>query len=284
MSKSRIHILKTGQSDCIILESNGLFAMVDSAEDTEYPPDKPNLKLPGYEKEVVEYINKHCADENGNITFEFILGTHAHSDHIGGFDTVILEDNVFIKKAYLKPYHEEGINNFERTKWDNVEVYTQMKNALGLKNIPIIESFDGKEEALGDFRVKFFNGSYVALNKRTGENRNSVVTLVEKDGIRALLAADMNYRCGGEREIADKVGRVDLLKVGHHGLAGSTSAYWVKALKPRYAVICNAAHRVFPDVALKLKTIAKAEVLCTENVNGVIAEFGETLKVKTDIM
>ena len=32
-----IHFLSTGSSDCIILESGGKVAMIDAAEDTEYP-------------------------------------------------------------------------------------------------------------------------------------------------------------------------------------------------------------------------------------------------------
>ena len=44
-----IHFLNTGSSDCIIIESNGHFAMVDAGEDTEYPANKPHLKYPGYE-------------------------------------------------------------------------------------------------------------------------------------------------------------------------------------------------------------------------------------------
>ena len=57
---SRIHFLNTDNSDCIILESNGLFAMVDAGEDAEYPPDKPHLNLKGFEKDVIQYINKPC--------------------------------------------------------------------------------------------------------------------------------------------------------------------------------------------------------------------------------
>ena len=37
-----IHFLNTGSSDCIIIESNGHFAMVDAGEDTEYPANKPH--------------------------------------------------------------------------------------------------------------------------------------------------------------------------------------------------------------------------------------------------
>ncbi len=280
---NRIHFLNTGYSDCIILESNGLFAMIDAAEDTDNPTGRPSLNLPGYEDVVVKYINENCKNSDGKIVFEFILGTHCHSDHIGGFDTVILQDNVEIKKAYLKPYYEEGISAYERTRWDNLEVYTQMVDALNKRNIPIIDSFDKESFNLGELSVKFFNGSYVKLNKKTGENRNSVVTLVEYNNNRALLVGDMNYTCGGEKEISDEVGKIDILKVGHHGYTGSTSKYWVKKLNPDIAVICNFKKRIYPDVLFKLKRISKSDIFTTADCGGLIIDMND-LSIETDIM
>ena len=63
----RIHFLKTGSSDAIILESDGLFAMVDAGEDTDNPRGFDGLELPGYEQEVLGYLKQNCADENLEI-------------------------------------------------------------------------------------------------------------------------------------------------------------------------------------------------------------------------
>ncbi len=46
----RIHFLKTGSSDAIVLESDGRFAMVDAGEDTDNPRGFEGLNLSGYEK------------------------------------------------------------------------------------------------------------------------------------------------------------------------------------------------------------------------------------------
>ena len=279
---NRIHFLNTGYSDCIILESDGHFAMVDAAEDTDYPEDKPFLNLPGYEDKVIDYINRNCSDKNGNIHFDFILATHCHSDHIGGFDTVIKTDNVSIDKAYLKPYHEENITKYEQKRWDNTEVYTQMKDALIETKVPIIESFDRESFELGSLKITFFNGEYVKLKKKTGENRNSVVTLVEYKDKRVLLSGDMDYLYGGEQQLAGLIGKVDVLKVGHHGYLGSTSFRWVKTLNPEIAIICNFRRRVYPDVMFKLKCISKSKVLCTADVGGVLLDL-EDSSTKTAI-
>ena len=86
------------------------------------------------------------------------------------------------------------------------------------------EDFDNFKMKLGEFDITFLNGTYKKPKFKFGENVNSVVTLIELNGLKALLAGDMNYKNGGEKLIADKVGKVDLLKVGHHGYIGSTSS------------------------------------------------------------
>lgn len=270
----KIHFLNTGHSDCIILESNGKFAMVDAAEDNDFPADKPHLNLQGYEEEVVDYLLKNCKGSDGKVTLEFIVGTHAHSDHIGGFDTVIMHPDITVKKAYLKEYNADNVFIMERLRWDNQEVYDQMVNAIRERNVEWIKEFDNSKETLGNFSVTFFNGSPKKRHMKYGENINSVVTLVEKEGTRVLLAGDLNYKDGDERRIAKQIGKVDLLKVGHHGYYGSTSSFWAKTLSPKYSVITNSQSRIFPDVRFKLEKIAHSELHFTADENGVTAYIG----------
>lgn len=282
---SVIHFLNTGNSDCIILESNGHFAMIDAGEDSDYPKNKPHLNYKGYEKEVCEYLIKNCKNKNGRVVLDFIMGTHSHSDHIGGFDTVILNDKIDVKKAYLKPYHEENIFIGEKIRWDNREVYEQMKSALEKKNIPIITSFEETIENIGNIKIKFFNGKYKKPRFKFGENVHSVVTLAETGKHRILLAGDMNYKNGGEKELSKRIGKINLLKVGHHGYLFSTSCRFVKSLMPEYAVVCGQEKRIYPDVRSKLKRIANAQILSTVDSNGIRAIFiGNKIEIQKDIM
>ena len=283
--EGKIHFLNTGHSDCIILESYGKIAMIDSAEDTDFPKDKPHLNLKGYEDIVVKYLLDNFSDENGNINIEFVLGTHCHSDHIGGFDTVINHPNIFVKTAYLKPYNEQNICRFERVRWDNTEVYNQMFDAIKKNNVELVEEFDEIKTVLGDFNIEFFNGKNRKRKIKFGENVNSVGTLVTIGKSRAFLAGDINYKAGDEKRIADKIGNVDLLKVGHHGYLYSTSFYFVKKLMPKIAIFCNEMKGVYPDVKYKLKNISHSKLYATVNSNGIIACFdGENIIVKENIM
>lgn len=283
--EGKIHFLNTGHSDCIILESYGKIAMIDSAEDTDFPKDKPHLNLKGYEDIVVKYLLDNFSDENGNVNIEFVLGTHCHSDHIGGFDTVINHPNIFVETAYLKPYNEQNICRFERVRWDNTEVYNQMLDAIKKNNVELVEEFDEMKITLGDFNIEFFNGKNRERKIKFGENVNSVGTLVTIGKSRAFLAGDINYKAGDEKRIADKIGNVDLLKVGHHGYLYSTSFYWVKKLMPKIAIFCNEMKGVYPDVKYKLKKISHSKLYATMNSNGIIACFdGENIVVKENIM
>lgn len=278
-----IHFLNTGSSDCIIIESNGHFAMVDAGEDSDYPANKPHLNYPGYEEEVCDYLLKNCASADGTVTLDFVVGTHAHSDHIGGFDTVINHPKINVKKAYLKPYNEKDIFIYERLSWDNTEVYEQMKNALIENDVEIVEDFDELKTTLGDFKVTFYNGKYKKRLVKYGENVNSVVTLLECNGFRSLLAGDLNNKDFDEHRLAGKIGKVDILKVGHHGYPFSSSRKWLKTLSPKYSVVCNFEKKIYPHIKHRLVDEIGTKLFCTADLNGVKFDFDNGLKPTTDI-
>ncbi|MEG1846569.1 MAG: MBL fold metallo-hydrolase [Oscillospiraceae bacterium] len=282
----KIHFLNTGHSDCIVIESDGHFAMVDAGEDNDFPENKPHLKAKGYEDEIIAYLLKNCTNTDGRVSLDFVLGTHAHSDHIGGFDTIINHPLVDVKKAYLKPYNENEVFIMELKRWDNTEVYMQMLNALKKNNVEIVEDLSNVSFSLGKLNITLLNGEQRNRKIKFGENINSIVTLIESGNTRAVLAGDLNYKGGDERKLAKLIGKVNLLKVGHHGLFGSTSINWIKTLKPEISVIPNFIKNVYPDVLFKLKKIAKSEIYCTADKNGVIAELYDNgkIEIKANIM
>lgn len=279
-----IHFLNTGAGDCIILESNKHFAMIDCAEDNDYPADKPHLKAKGYENEILDYLMKNCADENGVVNLDFVLGTHAHSDHIGGFDTIINDSRVKVGEAYLKPYSSKDTFIYERVRWDNEEVYNQMKNALETNGVKINESFEKKKLTLGEFNLTLINGEQKKHFFKYGENVSSVGVILEHGSFRAYFAGDMNNKALDEHRYAKYIGKVDLLKVGHHGYPYSTSLGFIKKLSPEYAVVCNSKKRAYPHVKYKLTKVAGAKVYYTVDSNGVKAVLDDGVKFIEDIM
>ena len=276
IEKDRIHFLNTGHSDCILIESEGHYALIDSAEDSEYPADKPHLNLPGYEVVVIDYLLKHCADETGNVTLDFILGTHSHSDHIGAFDTIILHPQIHIKQAYLRKYNAANINLMERKRWDNQEVYDQMIEALQKTGTPLCQDFNGRTFQFGAFTITFMHGENKKHLFKYGENTNSVVTLVEKKGTKVLLAGDMNHRLGDERRVAKAVGKVQILKAGHHGYPGSNGIHYIHTIRPDYSIFTNYKKNIFPHISFIIRHFGQSELLTTVEENGIIADIGES--------
>ncbi len=272
----RIHFLKTGSSDAIILESDGLFAMVDAGEDTDNPRGFDGLELPGYEQEVLGYLKQNCADENGKVHLDFVLGTHAHSDHIGGFDTIIRDPDVTVGRAYLKAYDSSKINDHEVTDWDNQEVYDQMVAALNERNVPLIQNPDPVTFAFGHFTVTLINAVDPESEGKVGENDNSFGVLLEKNGTKIFLAGDMDNNSGDEARLAPEIGKVDLLKVGHHGYGGSSSEPFISTLRPTTCVVTNSRFGPSHDTLTSIVKINKSDRIYLTGVeNGVLAVIGD---------
>lgn len=271
--KNAIHFLPTGTSDAILIESDGHFALVDCGEDTDNPRGFEGLELPGYEDKILEYLKKNAADENGEIHFDFILGTHSHSDHLGGFDTIIADKNVFVDRAYLKRYDESRIRSSEIVEWDNKEVYEQTVNALNKKNIPIISDIIETQFKLGEMDITLFNTEYETEKTDIGENDNSMGVLIELNGKRVFLAADIDNKTGDEDRLAPEIGKVDILKVGHHSYSGSTTPKWLKTLSPNVCVVTNDYERTDKNTLRRITRICHSPILVTGSENGVIVAF-----------
>lgn len=269
-----IHFLKTDSSDCIIIESNGHFAMVDAGEDSDNPRGFAELEYKGYEQEILQYLKDNAMADDGKVHLDFVLGTHSHSDHIGGFDTVILDDDIVIEKAYLKEYDESKINEHEVTKWDNKEVYNQMADALNKKNIPIISKMTNEPFTLGNFTITLFN-TEDNNQDLVGENDNSLGVLVEKAGKKVFLAGDIDNINKDEEKLAPAIGKVDVLKVGHHSYSKSTSEKWLKTLNPDVCIVTNEFEKTDKTTLRRISRIAKSPILVTGRENGVIVHIDD---------
>lgn len=278
-TRDKLHFLNTDSGNCIIVESNGKFAMIDAAEDNDNPRNFPGLQLLGFEDYVVDYLLTNCADENGKVTLEWVLGTHAHSDHIGGFDTIINHNDITVKKAYLKKYDSSRIRNYEVKNWDNEEVYNQMIDACINNNVELCQDFDNEPFVFGDFTIQFFNTEFDCTKLGKNENSNSVATLITKGNRTALLTGDLNYHYGTEVLVANAVGKVDLLQIGHHGYEYSSSPCFIDILKPEAAVVCNRGSAMSYDKVVKYFSKINCPIFATVDNDCVEVYFTDSDKI-----
>ncbi len=267
----KIHFLNTANSDAILIESNGKFALVDAGEGNNNPRRKSQYK--GYEKEVVEYIKKIASDDNGVATLSFIIGTHYHYDHIGAFNAVILDPSIKIEKAYFKEFKPIIAKDYETVRWEIDKTYNSIISNLKSLNVPVITNLPEEEFMFGDFFIQFYNTKTSDEFEGKGENASSVGIKITKGGKSAFLASDITKSTGLESVIAPQVGDIDLLKIGHHGYFGSSSVEFLSVLKPEIAIVTNQLGKVYPNVKWNLTMHAKVPFFSTYDNNGIIASF-----------
>ena len=273
----RIHFLNTANSDCILIESNGHFALVDSGEGNENPRRKTEYK--GFEAEVLSYIKKVAADKNGKVTLDFIVATHMHYDHAGNFVAIINDESIEIKKAYIKEYDEKTLKKLDDEGWENDDLYRSIIKALNSKKIPITSTIPSEAFVFEDFTCLFVNTNPTEDYIDKGENANSIGIKITKGKKSAFLAADITADTGAEEACVDDIGDVDLLKIGHHGYFGSSSMKFLKALKPEIAICTNYIGKIYPNVKWNLTMVAKAPIFSTAHRNGIIATFTDTNEI-----
>ncbi len=273
----RIHFLNTANSDCIIIESNGKFALVDSGEGNENPRRKTEYK--GYRDEVISYIKKVASDKNSNVNFEFVLGTHIHYDHAGNFEAIFKDEKISAKKAYFKKFNEKVATEMEAEDWGNKGTYEKILSVLKERNIPVISNLPDTEFQFGDFTLRFINTVTPQELYNNGENASSVGVIIRKGEKTTFLAADFTNDSGLEKIHADDIGDVDILKIGHHGYYGSSSKDFLEVLKPEITIVTNNLGKIYPNVKWNLTMVAKAPTFSTAHRNGIIATFTDNNKI-----
>ncbi len=279
---NKIHFLNTASGDCIILESNGRLAMIDSAEDADNPRNFPGLVYDGHEQKILDYVKSNFADENGKVHFDFVLGTHSHSDHIGGFDTILADEDITVDKVYLKKYQPVYIIDDEKIEWDNEEVYDQMVTVVESRGFTLIQDIPTEAFYHGTMKVRFLN-TEDPTEGGIGENENAVATYIEDSGKKILLMADVNYLDGDEQAISKEIGKVDLIKVGHHGYGYSTGTPFLTRTRPSIAIITNYRKDATITVRGRLTLNSHSSQYATADLNGIIAVIGEEISLYSDI-
>jgi competence protein ComEC len=198
----KVHFLDVGQGDSVLIV-NGSNAMLIDAGDR------------GYGSGIVNYLKKQGVER-----LKYLILTHPHADHIGGAAEVI---NAFEIEKIIMPKAEHTTKTFE-----NLLVTIRSK---GMK---ITTPVPGDEYELGSSRFKI-----LAPNSSNYESLNdySVVIRLVFGNTAFLFTGDAEST--SESQILSKNFEVksDVLKVGHHGSASSTSERFLKSVSPKYAVI-----------------------------------------------
>ena len=244
----QIVFLDVGQGDAMLVRTADGDLLIDAG--TEESQETLCLRL----------------EQLGVTELRLAVFTHSDGDHMGGADGV------------LERFPTEEI-------WVSEEL-TESESARRLS--AVLETTDtvvsrvrsGMILRVGDVVLSVL---YPLTEEENGGNENSIVLKLHYGNFDALLMGDVGVE--QEKQILDAYGEsqlaCDLYKVGHHGSNTSSSAEFLAAVKPIYAVIgCGAANSYGHPTGEVLERLAAtgAEVLRTDLSGELVFETdGETL-------
>lgn len=249
----RLTVLDVGQGLAVLLEYDGRYAMFDMG------PDSVG---------VMDTLAAHGVD-----TLEWVVLSHYHRDHCGGFMELETVPRVFVRRLYVGTDTAGGFirdSVFRVARRFDIPVDTLVRGSAELWDAfgrePTTAAGGGAAIAAGaesaiaagaESAIAAGAESVIAAGAevaphfevmwppsyvRVGENGASVVVRVEFGEASALLMGDLDSL--GERLLLELSPTLsaNVLQVGHHGSAGSSSLRFLSRVSPDYAVVSVGAH------------------------------------------
>lgn len=172
-TSENIHFINVVGGDATLIESNGRYGLIDAANTSIWDDEWFNVKN-GSGTTVLNYLKSIGVNH-----LDFIIASHAHSDHIGGIPELVnnsnLVDNttVFIYKQVERDSTKYGVIVASRTEpwvvvegepdWKSFEFLAQAKQAMSNKGAIILETSEHSSSKLKSLNAKFTKNS---LDKR----------------------------------------------------------------------------------------------------------------------
>ncbi len=205
----------------------------------------------------------------GVSTIDLLVATHPHSDHIGGIPRIFEEFDVRSTLECGRGMSSQLYEEYRAERDTENTIVTVAAEGEVLRNFP-----------LGRLYVLHPPRRSTISSQASNLNNASVVIKLQYGGTSLLLEGD------AEREAEHRMVRryggflhSSVLKVGHHGSITSTTAEFLHAVSPQYAVISvgryNTFHHPSRSVLLRLHD-AGAVVHRTDNQGALVLESDGT--------
>ncbi|MCR5703279.1 MAG: MBL fold metallo-hydrolase [Eubacterium sp.] len=201
------HAIYVGSGDCLILESNHHYMLVDSGFQDTTP-------------EVLAYLDALNIPDN---QIDYAVATHPDGDHVGGFASIF--DHYKVKQIIYSPCTKESSS------------FTDFIQNAKDHHYPLRTPIENETWKLGDATVEVVYDGF----QGTTYNECSIVLRVTCDGKSILLTGDLPSVMENSLMKQGYNFKADVLKVGHHGAGSSTCSAFLDAVKPQYAVISSSA-------------------------------------------
>ena len=201
-----LHFIDVGQADCILIMTPEGNMLIDTGTNSS----EAQLKSYLYDLEIE--------------SFEYLVLTHPHDDHVGGADMIVKEFDV--ENVIMTDSDED------------IDMYTTLLSLIEDRDINLIEAVSGESFYVGECK-----STVIAPNKDYEEydevNSTSVVLKCEFGECSVILTGDAET--DSEAEMIAEYGDFldcDILKLGHHGSKTSSSYRFLEITSPEYAIAC----------------------------------------------
>ena len=199
-----VHFIDVGQGDSALLLSGGQAVLIDAGTAESGAA-------------VVRYL-----EELGVTELYGAVATHPHADHIGGMAQVI--EAFPIEHFYVGPETQ------------NTATYSGMLDALEEAGVQPVIPADGDELVFDSGASLTFLGPADDVPK-SNLNDRSLITLFRAGDQDVLFMGDAESAAEESLLAHHPALTCDVLKVGHHGAATSSSEEFLQAVRPSTAVI-----------------------------------------------
>lgn len=232
-SALRVSFIDVGKGDCILLEKDGAFVLIDAGyADTA--------------KDVCAFLS-----ERGVRTLDAMIITHYDKDHVGGASAVL--EAFPVRQLYLPGY--EGASKHYRSLMKTV-----IEQSLPYRQV----TEDVSLELAGvDMTIYASDVAYVpAGEKEANDNDVSLVVAAKYKKDSYLFAGDLE-KAGIKAYLAKDHGAFDVVKMPHHGGYEKNTIDFIKSVGPRIAVITDSGEEPGDSETFLLLDAARAQVYST---------------------
>ncbi len=200
-----VHMMDVGDADCCLLTQGDNSMLIDAG-------------LPESKERIVAFLT-----ENRIERLDYLVMTHPHGDHIGAMEAVLSAVEVG-ELWYIDPPSELV---------ESTLLHRRFAAAVRDKNVATRD--------VSTLTVMPLGGAVVTVYPLTNEyedlNDYSVVCMVSFAGKRLLMTGDATTHRLEDLANAGYDLKADIVKIPHHGAAGSVCDLFFDKVSPSYALI-----------------------------------------------
>ena len=209
--KLRIFFIDVGQGDStLIITSDKKTVLIDGGGSDSFDVG---------EKVLLPYLL-----DRRILKIDYVLISHFDTDHCGGILTIM--EKVKVKNIIISEQAEHSEN------------YERFKKLMIHKKIRLIEVKKGDKIKIGrysEFKILFPTSRLLSENPL---NNNSIVAQFNYNNFKMLFTGDIEKLAEQQILKTEKAEiRADILKVAHHGSKTSSIPEFIKAVRPKIALI-----------------------------------------------